>query len=153
MIDLVSFAPVYRCRYCTVWLDSWLDEIKHLQIMHAEAYLAMRIRWEQENAMDTAGLPLGNGRYTVWGIPAVERDDNRGLTSKQQDATTNEVEIYRTDSEEEARQLVRESGFEHKGRFYATTRISDTVVAQNRENIASASGIHPRQAPLGKDKF
>jgi len=153
MIDFDCFAPVFRCRYCTLWLDSWLDEIKHLQIMHPEACLRLHIRWEQENAMDIAGLPLGNGRYTVWGIPAVERDDNRGLSSAQQDATTNEIEVYRTDSEQEARSLVQQSGFEHNGRFYATTRISDTVAAQNRENIASQSGVHPRETPLGKDKF
>src|SRR4051794_24126638 len=151
-----TFAPSFRCSFCDHWLDSWLQEIKHLQVMHPEHYLMMRIRWEEqkyeESMMDITALPIGNGRFTVWGIPTTERDDNRGLSSKQQDATTQEVEIYRTDNEEEARSLVRQSGFEHKGTFYATTRISDTVAATNRENIVSQSGVHPRK-PLDKGTF
>lgn len=106
--------------------------------------------------MDTTQLPIGQGQFTVWGIPATERDDNRGLESKQQDATTNEIEVYCTDDEDEARRLVREGGFTHHDVFYATTRISNSAAAVQKENIEQASGILKREAPrqaVRKDQF
>lgn len=78
-------------------------------------------------------LPIGSGRYTVFGIPAIERDDNRQLTSRDQDATNQETPVYCTDNIEEARGLVREGGFSHQGTFYATTRFAEGASAAASE--------------------
>src|SRR3954465_14114310 len=92
-------------------------------------------------------LPFGQGQWVVWGILTTERDDNRGLTSKQQDITTREIPVYRTDSEEEARRLVREGGFEHNRLFYATTRVSNTRAAEHKEHVQNVSGVLKRDDP------
>lgn len=105
--------------------------------------------------METEHLPIGSGQFTVWGIPATERDDNRGLTSKQQDATTQEIEIYKTDDEDEARRLVREAGFEIRGQYFATTRMSNDQAAIQKEQVQQASGILKREVPppISKDQY
>ncbi len=102
----------------------------------------------EEEVMETQ-LPFGQGQWVVWGIPTVERDDNTGLLPSRQRAE-DEQAIYRTDSEEEARRLVQEGGFEHKGTFYATTRISNSVAARNKENIEQVSGVLKRDDPFFK---
>lgn len=111
---------------------------------------------ERNKEMNAVNLPIGEGQFTVWGIPATERDDNRGLASSQQDATTNEIEVYRTNDESEARRMVRESGFEYQGVFYATTRMSNANAAVQKERVQQASGILKRDTPnqsLNKDQF
>lgn len=69
-------------------------------------------------------LPIGSGQYTVFGIPAIERDDNRGLRSDQQNVTNQEQAVMLTDDIEQARLVVREGGFTYQGTFYAVTRFA-----------------------------
>ncbi len=96
---------------------------------------------------DSADLPFGSGQFSVWGVPATEREQNTGLRASAQDATRQEVEIYRTDDEEEARRLVREGGFERQGQFYATTRMANSTAAAHKEAVESASGVLKRDDP------
>lgn len=91
-------------------------------------------------------LPIGEGQFTVWGIQIAQRDNNQGLSSNQQ-AVSNEVEIYRTNDEAEARKLVLESGFESDGVFFATTRYANTAALAHKQVVQEASGVLKRDDP------
>ena len=99
--------------------------------------------------MTMEGLPIGQGAFEVYGIPATEREDNTGLRADQQRVSNREMPVYRTDDEEEAKRLVREGGFTHQGQYYATTRYVNASAETTKANIASKSGTHVR-SPKGQ---